>query len=206
MPFFSKRKGGDDDAAAAGSSSVPGNSDAEASAHSNQPLFARESATAVVGASTTPIGGGGSVLNIESSSRPSSQRPPRSLILEPRVSRSAGVANLARASVDLARDLAREFVEPPVQTSTLVRRHVAGGGGEGGEGVNGDVGAAKAAATVADLESAPSGVSDGGNGLDGSLTKQHGRPVHRTLTPLELEGMPKGTCEDGIRRRGNTFR
>lgn len=152
-------------------------------------------------------------MNMESSSRPSSQRPPRSLVLEPRVSQ-AGLESLARASVDLARDLAREFVEPPEQTSMLVpqgsyflvRPYVAGG--EGGESVNGDVGAAKAAA--ADLESAPSGGNngDGGDGLDGIHTRQHGRhgPVRRRLTPQELGGMPKGTCEDGIRRRGNTFR
>ena len=61
--------------------------------------------------------------------------------------------------------------------------------------------AAKAAAG-ADLECAPSG----GDGDDGSHTKRHGRHGLKPLTPLELEAMPKGTCEDGIRRRGNTFR
>ena len=133
-------------------------------------------------------------MNIEASR--SSQRPPRSLVID-RVSQAG--AGLARASVDLARDLAREFVEPPVQTSTLIHRHVPGAS------AGDEIGAAKAAAGVAaaDLESAPSG-GDGGD--DGSHTKRHGRHGFKPLTPLELEGMPKGTCEDGIRRRGNTFR
>ena len=135
-------------------------------------------------------------MNVESSSRPGSRRPPRSLVLD-RVSQAG--AGLARASVNLARDLAREFVEPPEQTSTLVRRHLSG---RGSMSSGDEIGAAKAAAAAADLESAPSGEGDG----DGSHTKQHGRGIQKPLTPLELEGMPKGTCEDGIRRRGNTFR
>ena len=187
MPFFGKQssKGGGDGASrdAADSStaggSMPGNSDT--SAHSNQPLF-RESAAP------------GSVMSIEASLR-ASQRPPRSLV----------IVDLARASVDLARDLAREFVEPPVQTSMLTRRHVSRTTGAGSVIAGDEIGAAKAkagaagaaaAAAAADLESAPSGG-------EGSSTKPH---VRKTLTPLELEGMPKGTCEDGIRRRGTTFR
>ncbi len=134
-------------------------------------------------------------MNVESSR--SSQRPPRSLVID-RVSLAG--AGLARASVDLARDLAREFVEPPVQTSTLIHRHVPGA--SAGQ----EIGAAKAAAAAADLESAPSVDGD----EDGSHTKQHGGRhgglARKALTPLELEGMPRGTCEDGIRRRGNTFR
>ena len=134
-------------------------------------------------------------MNIESSR--SSQRPPRSLVID-RVSQAG--AGLARASVDLARDLAREFVEPPVQSSTLIHRHVPGGGSARASAGD-EVEAAKAAAG-ADLECAPSG----GDGDDGSHTKRHGRHGLKPLTPLELEAMPKGTCEDGIRRRGNTFR
>ena len=186
MPFFGTKKGGNADgaeAAAGAGSSVPGNSDT--SAHSSQPILVRDSSAV-----------GGSVMNVESSLS-SSRRPPRSLVID-RVSQAG--AGLARASVDLARDLAREFVEPPVQTSTLIHRHLSG---RKSSAVGGDeLGAAKAAA--ADLESVPSG--DGEE--DGSHTKQHGRHglARKPLTPLELESMPKGTCEDGVRRRGNTFR
>ena len=183
MGFFKKGGGGNADAdAAAAGGSVPGNSDT--SAHSSQPIFVRDSVA------------GGSVMNVESSR--SSRRPPRSLVID-RVSQAG--AGLARASVDLARDLAREFVEPPVQTSTLIHRHVSAGQ-RGSTSAGDEIGAAKA--TAADLESAPSG--DGKE--DGSHTKQHSRRglAQKPLTPLELEGMPKGTCEDGIRRRGNSFR
>lgn len=185
MPFFGRKGGGAADAAASDAAgSVPGAA-SDASAHSNQPIFSRESAA------------GGSVMNIESSR--SSQRPPRSLVID-RISQAG--AGLARASVDLARDLAREFVEPPVQSSTLIHKHVPGGG-KGGASAGDEIDAAKAAAGAADLESAPSGGDDDD---DGSHTKRHGRHSHKPLTPLELESMPRGTCEDGIRRRGNTFR
>ena len=184
------------------SSAAAANSDA--SAHSDQPLFARESAAvgSIIPSVIAGGGGTGSVMSIDASR--ASQRRPRSIVLD-RVSKAG---SLARASVDLARDLAREFVEPPTQhsqlltpssTSQLVHRHVSSAGNE--------VGDAKAAAgavgvaAAADLE----GGDDGGDkGGDGSHTKQHGRG--RVLTPLELESMPKGTCEDGVRRRGNTFR
>ena len=172
MGFFKKGGGGNADAdAAAAGGSVPGNSDT--SAHSSQPIFVRDSVA------------GGSVMNVESSR--SSRRPPRSLVID-RVSQAGA-------------GLAREFVEPPVQTSTLIHRHVSAGQ-RGSTSAGDEIGAAKA--TAADLESAPSG--DGKE--DGSHTKQHSRRglAQKPLTPLELEGMPKGTCEDGIRRRGNTFR
>ena len=136
MGFFKKGGGGNADAdAAAAGGSVPGNSDT--SAHSSQPIFVRDSVA------------GGSVMNVESSR--SSRRPPRSLVID-RVSQAG--AGLARASVDLARDLAREFVEPPVQTSTLIHRHVSAGQ-RGSTSAGDEIGAAKA--TAADLESAPSG-------------------------------------------------
>ena len=120
-------------------------------------------------------------MNVESSR--SSRRPPRSLVID-RVSQAG--AGLARASVDLARDLAREFVEPPVQTSTLIHRHVSAGQ-RGSTSAGDEIGTAKA--TAADLESAPSG--DGKE--DGSHTKQQQKSNGKQAQALH--GKPPGDGE-----------
>lgn len=209
-PFFFGKKGNaasKADAAAAASEAATGSVlHSEASANSNKPLFAGEvgsGATAGAGAGAGGAGGeGGSTAAAAFDGLTESIRSASAGSVRLRTSIARKSVDLARASVTLARDLAREFVEPPTQTSTLVRRRagtagseveVDGGGGGGAK--------AAAAAAVADLAAGPGDEEQG----DGSH-KQHAHAGRKILSPEEIAEMPKGTCEDGVRRRGNTFR